>query len=152
MYVFDDIPEYDKYTQVLSPDTIVSFVSMGYGVAYTVTGLTAVVVEVDEEANVIEGLRINNINIDELSEEVYVEFEEQRLENCMFSHDKEGDYIVTIVVVSSDGREFRFEREVTVIPSSVVNPPTGEPWLALSLVVAIVMPLVLCKTERRKHA
>jgi hypothetical protein len=152
LYVFDDIPEYDKYTQVLSPDTIVSFVSMGYGVAYTVTGLTAVVVEVDEEANVIEGLRINNINIDELSEEVYVEFEEQRLENCMFSHDKEGDYIVTIVVVSSDGREFRFEREVTVIPSSVVNPPTGEPWLALSLVVAIVMPLVLCKTERRKHA
>ncbi|NLN05984.1 MAG: hypothetical protein GX166_14510 [Clostridiaceae bacterium] len=152
LFVFDDIPEYDKYTQVLPPETIVSFLSLGYGVAYTVTGLSTVEVEVDEQADVTEGLVINNVKVNELSEEVYVEFEGQRLKSCMFSHQEEGNYVVTIVVVSDDGREFRFERAVTVIPSSVVNPPTGEPWLALSLVMAIILPLVLCKTERRKPA
>lgn len=152
LYVFDNIPEYDKYTQVLPPDTIVSFASMGYGVAYTVTGLQSVEVEAGKTVNVLDGLKVNNIDIDDLTEEVYVEFKEQRLENGLFSYNLEGACKVVIVVLKDDGREFRFDRVVNVVKSSVVNPPTGESWLALPLIVAIAMPLVIYKTERRKHA
>ena len=151
LFLFDNIPEYDRYTEVLPEDTRVSFVALGYGLAYMVTGLDSIEVETDVDVDVINGVAIKNALGEEVLDNISVEFEGQVLKDNKFSHSKEGEYEVTIVVLGDDGREFRVSRKISVYAPNVVNPPTGNSCIITYSILILAFLLVLCKTERRKH-
>lgn len=149
LYVFDNVPEYDKYTEILPDDTEISFVSMGYGLAYTAEGLSELDTFTDTPVNVLEGVIIINL-YNGAAGDIHAEYNGEMLENGYFTADKEGIYEVFISCTDDEGRIFSVVRRIYVAelpPETETNPPTGDLLKPFTFLFVLIMLITVL--ERR---